>query len=151
MCRVANHQTRLPRATSSLAFNAFRDGASTASLGNLFQCVTTPCVKNFPRVQSLCTPVKKPSPSCLYAPTKPWKGRKCFLWERTAVSGGDDLFFSGEAWYFVGVFFFFFVIFQGETLYSGGESRHFVERSGVLWEKMSSSLCGRESSVWRRR
>ena len=48
-------------------------------------------------------------------------------------------------------YFFFFVIFRGETLYSGGESRHFVERSGVLWEKMSSSLCGRESSVWRRR
>jgi len=35
MCRVANHQTRLPRATSSLALNASRDGASTASLGNL--------------------------------------------------------------------------------------------------------------------
>ena len=48
------------------------------------------------------------------------------------------------------IFFFFFVIFRGETLYSGGESRRFVERSGVLWEKMSS-LCGRESSVWRRR
>ena len=36
MCRVANQQTRLPRATSSLALNACRDGASTASLGNLF-------------------------------------------------------------------------------------------------------------------
>jgi len=35
-CRVANQQTRLPRATSSLALNASRDGASTASLGNLF-------------------------------------------------------------------------------------------------------------------
>ena len=34
-CRVANQQTRLPRATSSLALNACRDGASTASLGNL--------------------------------------------------------------------------------------------------------------------
>jgi len=33
MCRVTNHQTRLPRATSSLALNASRDGASTASLG----------------------------------------------------------------------------------------------------------------------
>ena len=33
MCRVANHQTRLSRATSSLALNACRDGASTASLG----------------------------------------------------------------------------------------------------------------------
>jgi len=29
MCRVANHQTRLPRATSSLALNASTDGAST--------------------------------------------------------------------------------------------------------------------------
>jgi len=36
MCRVTNQQTRLPRATSSLALNACRDGASTASLGNLF-------------------------------------------------------------------------------------------------------------------
>jgi len=36
MCRVANQQTRLSRATSSLALNACRDGASTASLGNLF-------------------------------------------------------------------------------------------------------------------
>ena len=37
MCRVANQQPRLPRATSSLALNACRDGASTASSGNLFQ------------------------------------------------------------------------------------------------------------------
>jgi len=36
VCRVANQQTRLPRVTSSLALNACRDGASTASLGNLF-------------------------------------------------------------------------------------------------------------------
>ena len=34
--RVANHQPRLPRATSSLAFNASWDRASTSSLGNLF-------------------------------------------------------------------------------------------------------------------
>jgi len=47
MCRVANHQTGLPRATSSLALDACRDGASTASLGNLFQCVTALWVKNF--------------------------------------------------------------------------------------------------------
>ena len=33
MCRVTNQQTRLPRATSSLALNACMDGASTASLG----------------------------------------------------------------------------------------------------------------------
>jgi len=30
-CRVANQQTRLPRATSSLALNASRDGASTTT------------------------------------------------------------------------------------------------------------------------
>ena len=47
MCRVASHHTRLPRATSSLAFNASSNGASTTSLGNLFQCVTTLRVKNF--------------------------------------------------------------------------------------------------------
>ena len=44
MCRIVSHQTRLPRATSSLAFNASRDGASTTSLGNLFQC---DCMKKF--------------------------------------------------------------------------------------------------------
>jgi len=37
MCRVAKHQTRLLRATSSLSLNASRDGASTTSLGNLFR------------------------------------------------------------------------------------------------------------------
>ncbi|XP_048796174.1 uncharacterized protein LOC125691180 [Lagopus muta] len=42
--QVANQQPRLPRATSSLASNACRDGASTASLGNLCQCLTTLCV-----------------------------------------------------------------------------------------------------------
>ena len=31
MCRVANHKTRLPRATSSLTLSASRDGASTTS------------------------------------------------------------------------------------------------------------------------
>ena len=38
MCRVTNHKARLPRATSSLALNAPRGRASTASLGNLFHC-----------------------------------------------------------------------------------------------------------------
>jgi len=56
MCRVANQQTRLPRATSSLALNASRAGASTASLGNLFQCVTTLCVKNFLLISNLNLP-----------------------------------------------------------------------------------------------
>ena len=56
MCRVDNQQTRLPRATSSLALNASRDGASTTSLGNLFQCITTLCVKNFLLISNLNLP-----------------------------------------------------------------------------------------------
>jgi len=39
VCRVANQQTRLPRATSSLALNASRDGVPTTSVGNLFHCL----------------------------------------------------------------------------------------------------------------
>jgi len=33
MCRITNHQTRLPRATSSLALNACRDGGIHNLLG----------------------------------------------------------------------------------------------------------------------
>ena len=62
MCRVSNHQTRLPRATSSLALNASRYGASTASLGNLFQCVTTLCVKNFLLISNLNLPCRSLRP-----------------------------------------------------------------------------------------
>ena len=35
------------RALPSLTLNVAGDGAFTISLGNLFQCVTTPIVKNF--------------------------------------------------------------------------------------------------------
>ena len=40
------HQTKLSRATSNLVLNTSRDGESAASLGNLFQCLTTCIVKN---------------------------------------------------------------------------------------------------------
>ena len=33
---------------TNLALNASRDGASTNSLGNLFQCFTTLCVEKLP-------------------------------------------------------------------------------------------------------
>ena len=59
MCRVTNHQTRLPRATSSLALNSYRDGASTASLDNLFQCITILYVKNFLLISNLNLPFIK--------------------------------------------------------------------------------------------
>ena len=42
---AATHQFSLPRAPSNLALSTSRDGASTASLGDLFQCLTTLCVK----------------------------------------------------------------------------------------------------------
>ena len=45
--RDTSHQTRLLKAPSSLALNTAREGAATASLGNLFQCLITLMVKNF--------------------------------------------------------------------------------------------------------
>ena len=47
MGRDTSHQPRLPKAPSSLALSTSRDGASTASLGSLCQCLTTLTVKNF--------------------------------------------------------------------------------------------------------
>jgi len=41
MSRDIFHQTRLLRAPSNLALNNSREGAVTASLGNLYQCFTT--------------------------------------------------------------------------------------------------------------
>ena len=55
MYRVTNYYTGMPRATSSLAMNASREGASTTSL-NLFQCSTTPYVKNFFLISNLNLP-----------------------------------------------------------------------------------------------
>jgi len=82
MAWVEKDHMWLPRATSSLALNVSRDGASTASLGNLFQYVTTLWVKNFllisnpnipclilkpfPLVLSLSTLINSCFPSCLY-------------------------------------------------------------------------------------
>jgi len=53
MCRVANQQPRLPRATSSLALNASRDGASTASLGILFSASPPSGGNSFHRIFSV--------------------------------------------------------------------------------------------------
>ncbi|PKU28106.1 hypothetical protein llap_21590 [Limosa lapponica baueri] len=45
--RDTSHHTRLLQAPSNLALNPSRDGAATASLGNLGQALTTLGVKNF--------------------------------------------------------------------------------------------------------
>ena len=77
MCRVANRQPGLPRAPSSLALNASRDGASTTSLGNLFQCITTLWVKNFLLISNLNLPCLslKPFPLVLSRCPALWLSR----------------------------------------------------------------------------
>ena len=76
-------KTRLLKAPSNLALNTARDGAATASLSNLCQCLTTLTGKNFflkshlnlpsvrlkpfPLVLSLPALVKSPSPHFLSA------------------------------------------------------------------------------------
>jgi len=47
MGRDTFHYARLLKASSKLDMNTAKDGASTVSLGNLFQCLTTLIVKNF--------------------------------------------------------------------------------------------------------
>ena len=57
-CYVQGRQPPHQAAQShSLALNASRDGESTTSLGNLFQCVTTLCVKNFLLKPNLNLPI----------------------------------------------------------------------------------------------
>ena len=60
--RDANHHTRLLTAPSSPALNASREGASTASLGNLFQCLTTLTVMHFSLIFSLNQPTSRSKP-----------------------------------------------------------------------------------------
>jgi len=48
--------TRLLKAPSNLALNTSREGASTAPLGNLFQCLTTLIVKKFFLISNLNLP-----------------------------------------------------------------------------------------------
>ena len=50
---------------SSLALNASREGTSTTSLGNLFQCLTTLTVKNFFLISSLNLPSSSLKPLSL--------------------------------------------------------------------------------------
>jgi len=57
MGRDPFHQTRVLRAPSNLASNTAREGAATASLGNLCQCFTTLMVKNFFLISNLNLPL----------------------------------------------------------------------------------------------
>ena len=67
MSRDACSYIRLLRAPSSLTLSISKDGASTASLGNLCQCLTTLTVKNFFLISNLILPffLGKPFPLVL--------------------------------------------------------------------------------------
>jgi len=56
MSRDTFHQPRVLQAPSNLALNTAREGAATASLGNLFQHFTTLMVKNFFLIPNLNLP-----------------------------------------------------------------------------------------------
>ena len=53
MNRDIHGQIRLPKALFILALKVSRDGESTKSLGNLFQCLTTLTVKDFFLIRNL--------------------------------------------------------------------------------------------------
>jgi len=55
----------LPRALASLASKVSRDGASTTSLGNPFQCLITFTVKDFFLISNLNLPSLSLKPSSL--------------------------------------------------------------------------------------
>jgi len=57
-CNDQGHHSliRLPKALSRLALNVSRGGASTTSLGNLFQCLTTLTVEDFFLMSNLNLP-----------------------------------------------------------------------------------------------
>jgi len=56
MGRDTFHHTRLLKSPSNLASNTSREGAATASLANLFRCLTTLRVKNFFFIANLNLP-----------------------------------------------------------------------------------------------
>jgi len=56
MGRDPFHQTRLLKDLPNLALNTAREGAATASPGNLGQCLTTLTVKNFFLISHLNLP-----------------------------------------------------------------------------------------------
>ena len=55
-CNEQGHPHRLLRAPSNLTLNVSGHGASTTSLGNLFQCLTTLSIKHFFLTSSLKLP-----------------------------------------------------------------------------------------------
>ena len=89
-----HRQIRLPKAQSSLALKDSRDGASTTSLGNLFQCLTNHAVKDFFLISNLNPPSLslKPSSPVLLPQTLIKSLSPAFLWLLLPVAYGiNDL------------------------------------------------------------
>jgi len=57
MSRDTFHQTRVLQTPSNLALNTVREGAATASLGNLCRGLSTLAVKNFVLLSNLIYPL----------------------------------------------------------------------------------------------
>jgi len=91
MSRDTFHQTRLLRAPSSLAWNTSREGAVTASLGSLFQCLTTFTVKNVFLVSSLPSFSLNPLPLVLSLHTVFLVGRLQVLQDHNKVPPDSSL------------------------------------------------------------
>jgi len=72
MGRDPFHQTRLLKAPSSLALNTAREGAPTASLGNLCQGLSTLRVENFFLISNLKLPSFSLKPLPLSDHYVPW-------------------------------------------------------------------------------
>ena len=70
MNRDTYSQIRLPRAPSSLALTVSRNGASTTSLGNLFQCLTTLTIEDFFVISNLNLPSLSLKPFPLFLSTQ---------------------------------------------------------------------------------
>lgn len=70
MCRDSSHKTRLLKTLSSLALNAVRVGASTTSLGNLFQYLTKFHLFQFVSIGP-CPTTTVPDKAPLWPPCRP--------------------------------------------------------------------------------
>ena len=70
----------MPRATSSLALNASRDAASTTSLGNLFQCLTSLSGKKIPP-QIQPKPPLSPLKTAPLLPSAAWQQNVMEYWQ----------------------------------------------------------------------
>uniref|UniRef100_A0A8C3KIH1 Uncharacterized protein n=1 Tax=Calidris pygmaea TaxID=425635 RepID=A0A8C3KIH1_9CHAR len=92
--RDTSHQTRWLQAPSNLPLNPSRDGAATASLGNLGQALTTlPPNKFFPKSH-----LHHPSFRVKPFPLLPWL-LSPVVWEQDSCSMDEEVLMSRSSWW----------------------------------------------------